>query len=60
MGRAVRAPLLIEIPLYLTAQVELLAGIKLITGVPLYAALLWVTWLLVRTVFRHDEDAATV
>ncbi|MFJ4219533.1 DUF3159 domain-containing protein [Curtobacterium luteum] len=52
--------LLIEIPLYLTAQVELLAGIKLITGVPLYAALLWVTWLLVRTVFKHDEDAATV
>ncbi len=57
--------LLIEIPLYLTAQVELLAGIKLITGVPLYAALLWVTWLLVRTAFakrddRHDEDAAAV
>ena len=57
--------LLIEIPLYLTAQVELLAGIKLITGVPLYAALLWVTWLLVRTAFvdtrrGHDEDAAAV
>lgn len=54
--------LLIEIPLYLTAQVELLAGIKLITGVPLYAALLWVTWLLVRTVFRRDDevDTATV
>jgi len=58
--------LVIEIPLYLAAQVELLAAIKLITGVPLYAALLWVTWLLVRTVFRHDrrdqhdDDAATV
>lgn len=50
--------LVIEIPLYLAAQVELLAGIKLITGVPLYAALLWVTWLLVRTVFQHDEDDA--
>ncbi|MFJ3383075.1 MULTISPECIES: DUF3159 domain-containing protein [unclassified Curtobacterium] len=50
--------LVIEIPLYLAAQVELLAGIKLITGVPLYAALLWVTWLLVRTVFRRDEDDA--
>ncbi|QWS34667.1 DUF3159 domain-containing protein [Curtobacterium aetherium] len=47
-----------EIPLWLTAQVELLAGIKLITGVPLYAALLWVTWLLVRTVFVRDEPAA--
>lgn len=54
--------LLIEIPLYLTAQVELLAGIKLITGVPLYAALLWVTWLLVRTVFhdRSEDDAERV
>jgi hypothetical protein len=51
--------LAIEIPLYLAAEVELLAGIKLITGVPLYAALLWVTWLLVRTVFRSTapEDA---
>lgn len=49
--------LVIEIPLCLTAQVELLAGIKLITGVPLYAALLWVTWLLVRTVFHRDEAA---
>ncbi|WIB27787.1 DUF3159 domain-containing protein [Curtobacterium sp. MCSS17_015] len=46
-----------EIPLWLTAQVELLAGIKLITGVPLYAALLWVTWLLVRSVFVRDEPA---
>lgn len=49
--------LLIEVPLYLAAQVELLAGIKLITGVPLYAALLWVTWLLVRTVFHRAETA---
>ncbi|WP_258368652.1 DUF3159 domain-containing protein [Curtobacterium sp. MCBD17_030] len=47
-----------EIPLWLAAQVELLAGIKLITGVPLYAALLWVTWLLVRAVFVRDEPAA--
>ncbi|WIE66511.1 DUF3159 domain-containing protein [Curtobacterium sp. MCLR17_036] len=52
--------LLIEIPLYVTAQVELLAGIKLITGVPLYAAVLWVTWLLVRTVFRREDDTAAV
>ncbi|MFZ7087912.1 DUF3159 domain-containing protein [Curtobacterium sp. RRHDQ10] len=51
--------LAIEIPLYLAAEVELLAGIKLITGVPLYAGLLWVTWLLVRAVFRSTapEDA---
>jgi hypothetical protein len=48
--------LAIEIPLYLTAQVELLAGIKLITGVPLYAGLLWVTWLLCRSVFHAVEE----
>jgi hypothetical protein len=50
--------LAIEVPLWLTAQVELLAGIKLVTGVPLYAAVLWVTWLLVRTVFARDEEPA--
>jgi len=48
--------LAIEIPLYLAAQVELLAGIKLVTGVPLYAAMLWVTWLLVRSVFTARRD----
>jgi len=52
--------LAIEIPLYLTAQVELLAAIKLITGVPLYAAVLWVTWLLGRTVFRTGADTSAV
>jgi hypothetical protein len=52
--------LVIEVPLYLAGQATLLGGIKLITGVPLYAAMLWVTWLLVRTVYagRSAEDAA--
>ncbi|BDZ50787.1 hypothetical protein GCM10025867_30280 [Frondihabitans sucicola] len=52
--------LAIEVPLYLASQATLLGGIKLITGVPLYAAMLWVTWLLVRTVYtaRHAEDEA--
>ncbi|PZF10527.1 MULTISPECIES: DUF3159 domain-containing protein [unclassified Curtobacterium] len=52
--------LAVEVPLYLTAQVELLAGLKLILGVPLYAAVLWVTWLLVRTVFVRRDDVAPV
>ncbi|WIA98289.1 DUF3159 domain-containing protein [Curtobacterium sp. MCBA15_004] len=52
--------LAVEVPLYLTAQVELLAGLKLILGVPLYAAVLWVTWLLVRTVFTRRDDTAAV
>lgn len=54
--------LVIEVPLYLAARVELLAGIKLVTGVPLYAAMLWVTWLLVRSVFGqggHDDAVLT-
>lgn len=57
------ARLLVQGPLYLAGQTEVLAAAKLIMGVPLYAALLWVTWLLVRAVFRnaevgsHDEAA---
>lgn len=52
--------LAIEVPLYLASEATLLGAIKLITGVPLYAAMLWVTWLLVRTVYaaRSAEDAA--
>ncbi len=48
--------LAVEVPLYLAREIELLAGAKLVLGVPFYAAILWVTWLLVRTVYgRHDE-----
>lgn len=43
----------IQAPLYLTGQPELLASTKLIMGVPLYASMLWVTWLLVRSAFGH-------
>jgi hypothetical protein len=43
----------IQGPLYLTSQPELLASTKLIMGVPLYAGMLWVTWLLVRSAFGH-------
>lgn len=53
------ARLLVQGPLYLTSQTEWLAAMKLIMGVPLYAAMVWVTWLLVRTVYprpvaNHD------
>ncbi len=52
--------LVIEVPLYLANEAALLGGIKLITGVPLYAAMLWVTWLLVRTVYagRAADDTS--
>jgi hypothetical protein len=43
--------LVVEVPLYFAHQVAWLGGTKLLLGVPLYAALLWVTWLLVRAVY---------
>ncbi len=43
--------LAVEVPLYIARQTEWLAGTKLVLGVPLYAGLLWVTWLLVRAVY---------
>jgi hypothetical protein len=46
--------LVIEVPLYLTANVAGLGVAKLILGVPLYAVVLWVTWLLVRSVFPPE------
>ena len=55
--------LVIEVPLYLVGNVAGLAVAKLILGVPLYAVVLWVTWLLVRSVFPpepvNDEGAPT-
>ena len=43
--------LAVEVPLYLAHEAEWLAGVKLLLGVPLYAGMLWVTWLLVRAVY---------
>lgn len=37
-----------ELPLYLAQQTEVLAIVKLVMGVPLYAGVLWITWLLLR------------
>jgi Protein of unknown function (DUF3159) len=50
--------LLVEVPLYLSNKVEWLAGTKLLLGVPLYAALVWVTWLLVRAVYARSQAAS--
>jgi hypothetical protein len=47
--------LAVELPLYYAGQAQWLAGIKLIMGVPLYAGMLWVTWLLVRTVYARPQ-----
>ncbi len=51
--------LIVELPLYFSGDVELLGAIKLILGVPFYALVLWVTWLLVRGVYRRDVATST-
>jgi hypothetical protein len=50
--------LIVEVPLYLARDAEWLAAMKLLLGVPLYAGLLWVTWLLVRAVYGRADDAS--
>lgn len=45
--------LAVQVPLYLGGQAAALAATKLLMGVPLYASLLWVTWLMVRAVYAR-------
>lgn len=53
--------LAVELPLYMLDLPTGLAASKLVLGVPLYAMLLWITWLLVGTVYATAPatDAAT-
>jgi uncharacterized membrane protein len=41
----------VQVPLYLAEQAGALAATKLVMGLPLYAAVLWVTWLMVRATY---------
>ncbi|MBG6057509.1 hypothetical protein RCH16_000969 [Cryobacterium sp. MP_M5] len=43
--------LIVQLPLYFSNNVEWLAAAKLIMGIPLYAPLLVVSWLMVRSVY---------
>lgn len=47
--------LAVEVPFYLLEQTSALAATKLILGVPLYAVILWITWLLFRTAWTLPE-----
>ncbi len=47
--------LVVQAPLFFSGQTEMLATTKLLMGVPLYAATLWVTWLLVSSVYRRES-----
>lgn len=49
--------LAVQLPLYLAAEPQTLAATKLIMGVPLYAAALWLTWMLVRAVHARNVPA---
>jgi hypothetical protein len=49
--------LVVQAPLYFAGHTELLAAMKLLMGIPLYAAMLWVTWLLVTSVYRREGAA---
>ena len=51
--------LVVQAPLYFTGQTELLAAMKLLMGVPLYAAMLWVTWLMVTAVYRRAGESGS-
>jgi len=51
------ARLVVEYPLFLAGEVEALAVAKLLLGVPLYAGMVWVTWLLVRAVYGREREA---
>jgi hypothetical protein len=45
--------LLIQYPMYLANNLEALGIARLIMGLPLYAAVLWLNWLMVRSVFKR-------
>jgi hypothetical protein len=50
----------VQMPLYFANDAQWLAGTKLIMGLPLYAAMLWITWLLVSAVYKpkSGKDAS--
>lgn len=48
------ARLLVQWPLYLADNLSALATARLVMGLPLYAAGLWVTWLMLRGVFQRQ------
>jgi len=49
------ARLLVQVPLFLQGAVADLAIARLVMGVPLYALVLWLSWLLMRSVYRAPE-----
>jgi len=49
------ARLIVQVPLALADETKLLGASKLLMGLPLYAGVLWVTWLLVKAVYSPRQ-----
>jgi hypothetical protein len=48
----------VQLPLFLQGAVAELAVARLVMGLPLYALVLWLSWLLMRSVYRTPEASA--
>lgn len=46
----------VQVPLYVAEQASALAATKLVMGLPLYAAVLWITWLMIRSVYAQRQS----
>lgn len=51
------ARLAVQVPLFLQGAVAELAVARLVMGLPLYALVLWLSWLLMRSVYRAPADS---
>jgi hypothetical protein len=51
--------LAVQVPLYFAGATAALAATKLLMGVPLYAAMLWVTWLMMRSALSTTASRGT-
>lgn len=52
------ARLAVQIPLYLTSEVGWLGTARVLMGLPLWALVLWFTWILVRPVIQAQREGA--
>lgn len=53
------ARLIVQLPLYYSGNVEALGAMKLLMGLPLYAPLLVVSWLMVRSIYPRQSEPPT-
>lgn len=49
------ARLIVQVPLYFAEEAQWLATTRLLMGLPLYAGVLWITWLLVKAVYSPRQ-----